>query len=779
VPKHKQQRRPATLDPGTLEQRVERALGEQRYQHALDLAKTLHRLTSAPQTVDLLIRAAFGRAGQLAASNYQRDAAAVLASVVGVVQSQEQKEKLAVALAESGEFEQALRVAAELASPPLTSSITGHIADAALRGRAIPSGGFPADFHGHKDLIIKAFAEVESGQDEQARATLQAIGLSSPFLEWKVLLRGLMAYYLKDDAKALENFQRLSPERVPARLAAAFRQAIDPTYRLAQNKDTQTRLRNLYDQLQGAAFGARLALLQQSLADPQQLAAAFRQAESLLPLLKAEGQQFVTRLAHCFYWAVIDHGFPEDLKRYQRVFGAPPDDPEMNRMEALAVEHRGDFEQAHDAWQRFEKGLAQHADQLPLGHANRLRALVWQRMAHNAELMPDKGMLGFLSPFPGRPAQPKGLKPDAETCLKRGLELAPDQLEAHFKLVAHYFEANKFGKALQAAKRLLKQFPQHVPTLELAGSLCLRKPDYRAAVDYFAQAVQANPLAAKLRDKLSMAHNGLATELSQRGQFAEARVEFQAALALADGGLHVPMLCSWAGMEFHAGETTRAEELLQQAHAIPGHELAIAFHMLVLAIRMKLGKALKGRFDTEFRRMLLQPPSAASAATVAGMRLSGVKYAGQKTHEKQILTYLEKALKTDYTEAQMVTVCSALGEWEAVKLLRKYFALGQGRFPKNPQFYLAEIDYNLSLPPYRADPLKSRTLLDKVRELASTLPPGERAEFLEAVEDREESFKEQNPFSGLFGDGDFGGLWPGDEFEDDFDDDDMDDDWTE
>ena len=57
---------------------------------------------------------------------------------------------------------------------------------------------------------MQAFAQVQAGQDEAARETLQPIGLRSPFLEWKVLLRGLIAYYQSDDVRALDNWQRLA-----------------------------------------------------------------------------------------------------------------------------------------------------------------------------------------------------------------------------------------------------------------------------------------------------------------------------------------------------------------------------------------------------------------------------------------------------------------------------------------------------------------------------------------------------------------------------------------
>ena len=70
----------------------------------------------------------------------------------------------------------------------------------------------------------------EAGRDDPAREALSGIGLSSPFLEWKLLLRGLIAWSANDTPRALENWSRLSPDRLPARLAAPFRLTADKSY---------------------------------------------------------------------------------------------------------------------------------------------------------------------------------------------------------------------------------------------------------------------------------------------------------------------------------------------------------------------------------------------------------------------------------------------------------------------------------------------------------------------------------------------------------------------
>ena len=120
-------------------------------------------------------------------------------------------------------------------------------ADAAIQKQAAGRALLPPDMQPDFDRILQAFREIEAGQDDQAKTTLQGIGLRSPFLEWKVFLRGLQAYYQQDDARAVENWQRLDTDRLPARLAAPFRFQIDAAFRAAQPPATQALLRKQAD----------------------------------------------------------------------------------------------------------------------------------------------------------------------------------------------------------------------------------------------------------------------------------------------------------------------------------------------------------------------------------------------------------------------------------------------------------------------------------------------------------------------------------------------------
>jgi tetratricopeptide (TPR) repeat protein len=755
-PKH---RHPAPLSPAELENRVNRALREGRTQQALELAKQLYKHDSSAHYKDLLQNTYLARARQLRSMGYLRDASTVLANAVQLGGAPAFLEKLAEELASSGDVRGALKILEQVPGSQAAPRVMGQAADAALREGKQGRNLLPESLQGQFDLIVQAFAQSEAGQDEQARATLQGIGLQSPFLEWKLLLRGLLAYYQNDDVRAIENWQRLNPERLPARLAAPLRFRIDPAYRTSQPPATQTQLQAQADRLQGAGLMPALRAIQASLAHEHHLPQAFRQIENLLPQLRREFPQVIPRLAACCYWAIISHGVPEDLRRYQRVFGTPPDDPKLARLEALALEHRHELEEAHRFWQTFEQTVSQNPAAWPGDQANRVRALVWSHMGHNAASIPDVKDIPHLPPFlRDHPDRPKPLKPTAEECYERSLELAPDQLATYADLVEYYEEKHKPKKAEQAARRLLKRFPDHVLTLEKLADLLMEKGEYQETLGLYERALKSNPLESRLRAKLGSAHLYYARTRAEAGAFDEARAEYQHALTLEDRASKATVLVKWAACEFKAGVPERAEELLAQAHTEEGNRLAVAFSMLIEVIRLKLPRTLKTRFDKEFNALLAEPPTgqgaAALADTAASHRLAGVTYFGQKTHEKKVLTYLDKARKADFTEEQLAKVCADLQALKAARLQQAYLQLGQTRFPKSPMFFYLEARQQFALGPGRMNLWRLKHLLEMARQLATAMPRDPRQEkLLEDIGEMEKAIGAFSPFG-------FGGMMP-------------------
>src|SRR5262249_23997595 len=281
-----------------------------------------------------------------------------------------------------------------------------------------------------------------------------------------------------------------------------------------------------------------------------------------------------------------------------------------------------------------------------------------------------------------------------ETCFQRSLELAPDLLASHEALFHYHQRRGQPAKAEKAARRLLDRFPEHAPTLEALADLFMQKGTYDGALGLFDRAARANPLQRRLRGKLASAHLSGAGAHAEDGRFDEARADYQASLAYRDGGETYPALCKWAACEFKAGDAARAEELLAKALAEAGTRLAIAYNMVIEAIRLKLPRALQTRFDQEFNAALAEPPTAAGAlavlTTTAAHQLAGVTYHGQKTHEKKVLGYVDRARSAEFPEAALERVCQSLLDLRTVRHLRRYTELGRRRFPQSPIFPLLE-----------------------------------------------------------------------------------------
>ncbi len=749
------------FSPADLRPRIERARREGRFQQALELTKQLHKHEPTPDNLELLKEVYLGRARQLRSQGQTREAVAVLdvaARLAGDAPAW--RERLAQEMALCGEVDRTLALLENLPDPASTARILACVADAAVQQEAAGRAALPPVLRDDFDRIVRAFGQVESGQDEAARETLQGIGLRSPFLEWKLLLRGLQAYWQNEDVRAVENWQRLTPERLPARLAAPFRFRIDAAFLAAQPPATQTALQKQFDRLQGATLLPQLRSLQASLTHKNKMATALRQVEMLLPVLRQEVPQVVPRLAACFYWHILETG-PDDVLRYQRVFGPPPDDPKFHRLQALGYEKAGDLHLAHRHWQEYEREIAAHPEKWPGDQAEHARAFIWQRMGQNAASIPDprkKPKRRSFALFEEDPLAP--LHPPAEKCFQKSLELAPDLLETHEALVGCHLEAKRESKAEKAARLLLQHFPNHVPTLELLSDLRRKHGDYTAALEWIEQALKGNALDRRLRRKVSDAHLLLARAQVESGRFGAARQQFQAALDLSSGPDGSMILAHWAACEFKAGDDSRAEELLQQALTRTTAPVGVSYLLLTEVLRLKLDRALKQRFEQDLKTGLQAPdPEGVVFLTriLAGLHTGGVRYKGQKGHTQKVLSYIYKARNLAFAEPQLEEVCRNLLDMDAYAQSRRFANIGERHYPESPVFpYLHALAW-IQEQGRRAPTWQVVALLKQARTLAQAQPSNERRDRM--LEDIDKYLHEWNPFDldmlgQLFGFGD-------------------------
>jgi tetratricopeptide (TPR) repeat protein len=727
--KQKKKQRGTLTQPIDLRHRVGRAIQEGRFQQALDLAKQLFRNEPTPEHRELLHQCYLGRARQLRSQGHTRDAATVLNVALGLGgQRPEWVEELSVELAACGEVRRASELISRIPDGQAQERILGLGVDAALQREAAGKAALPQNLHAEFDRILLAFQQVEKGQDEAVRATLQGIGLHSPFADWKLLIRGLQAYYRNEDARAIENWQRLDPDRLPTRLAAPFRCQIDPAFRDAQPPTTQTSLLRIVSQAQDRAALQQLKRISSTLHGEDSLGTAVRRCETAVALLRNEAPSLVPRLANCLYWAIVADGTSDDTAQYRRVFGAPADDPNFDRLSALVCESSQMKQDAQYYWRDYERWLAKPPPHWPGKQAKIARSLIWCRMAQNAASIPTQEERKRLpAEFLLESAdffQP--LHPGAEECFQRSLDLDPELREAYIGFFEYELRRGKKTEAVRIAERLLVRLPDHLPTLEALGNLKIDMGDLAGGLELLARALRVNPLDRRLRAKLCRSHIHCAAKYMESGNYEEARAQYRAALTYRETvneGI-VRALC--AACEYKADNRQRAEELIAEARARESNRLPVAYVMLMQSILLKLPRSIKAPFEKEFKDRLREPPTGATAATLATCMASqggrSKAYRGQRTHEKEVAEYLERALAVPFTDVELEQVCASLHPKTNHKLLLAYAAKGQQLFPANPVFPLVQVQCLLAQGPHRFPPGVVRGLLRRVRDLANQNP---------------------------------------------------------
>jgi hypothetical protein len=519
------------------------------------------------------------------------------------------------------------------------------------------------------DAIIVAFGQYEAGRDDAARAGLNGIGLNSPFADWKLLLRGLMAYASGDNARAVDNWNRLHAERLPARIAAPLRAAHDRAFRVALPAAKQKRLREAADQLRGRSLSS-LRAIQGKLGQPERFAAALADVAAILPRLDAEMPQLRPILARCFYAAAI-HGDPDAVQRLRLLFDPPADDPTWDRRHALAAEHRGDWGNANRYWRRYEAVLERRCE-FSDADRRRARALVWCRCGDNA-------MRAAAGP---RGSKSKG---DAEKCYRRGLEIDPGVCDAYRGLFELYRIHERLDAAIAVGERLAELEPHNSEVVCELAKMAERHGDWNAAINWFARAGALRPFDRELVAASNRALRSRAQVSAQAGDAAQAEADLR---AVNEATPSIALLSQRAALAFQIGDVVHGEERASAARAID--EPAAALALVAEMSRLKIRRPVRAPFEAALRQAWTGPSKITSAIALAEIAHDQsrhqAEFRGFKGHLAKVRRYVERALDSPITVADGVRLCGLLESLRWTKLLRRAAHSAAVQFPREAAF---------------------------------------------------------------------------------------------
>jgi tetratricopeptide (TPR) repeat protein len=694
-------RKKAPPAPPTRE-RVHEFLRRREFAKAVAAARECHRHSPSAETLTLLKQTIATAASFFA----ERDEAIEFTHVMNeadriIPEDAGWAAERACLLAKGGRLADALMRADDAARP----RVLGHAADRALR---LQSKEFlPDDLHAGFDAIIAAFKKYEVGHDNAVRGLLEPIGLRSPFLEWKVLLRGLMAHAAGDDARAAENFGRLDTSRLPNKLSAPYRSAIDPSSKAALPQEAAAVLHKQYEKLNASVEGVKLREIACHLGRDKPLKPAFRALEGLLPTLKHVHPQLIPRLANCFYHAILHQGEPDDLARYRSLFGNPPDDPDFFKLQALICENSGALKQVHTYWLKYDEWLATKPPSWPAEMLARSRATVWFHLGENARLAEEEAdndvdaPLRQLFPTDIRPKKSEPLQPSERECFRRAAAFAPDWPDVVLDYFNTLCDEDREAEAETALRGLLKRKPDNLDAQAALGDFLQKQGRNAEAAEAFLRALAQNPLDKLMRRQTAYSILGHARSLLSESKANECLelLETQRALVQEFVAAGRDALVSVAAMKL--GDVGLAAEACTRGLALPGMRLAVAYQVMVDSQLAKLKPKDRKAAETFFADHLAAPaPTPMEVCCLMTLYdmypLQGMTYRGQKSHEKKILAQVNRCLMAEVPALEfelLGELLSSRGEWKLLKKLSDHCVI---RFPKNPAFLLLRSEAGLN-----------------------------------------------------------------------------------
>lgn len=767
--KARQRQRPRKVrSTSQLRQRIADAMARGSYQRAREDAKSLYKQEPTAEHRRYLVEATIGRAVQMQQAGQPDEAVGLLMTIAAdVPDTPGQFVPYVNTFLLAGDWQTADRLIGQVTDAGMQGQLAALRIDHAVLSGDASRAHLPASLVPLVQRVLQALADWEQGNDTAANDAVAALPDNSPWRDWKVLIRGLTAFY-SEPASALEWWRQLDAKRAPAAIAAPFRGQLDKEF-LAQHPHPSlvaTRAQQLYD----APWITALERVQQALLQSD-ITTALRHARRVNTAIPADLREVGNRLSRMLYWQVARLGDEDDIQYFSGTFGAPPDDPSLHRLQALIDEQDAFFlDDAQAAWAKYEQDLLRHDIITPASDRDLARSLLWLHMAEVAE-KESPTLPGSLALAHKKRS---GCAIEALQCLRRSVELAPQHLAAHETLIGLLHAIGDQAEIVRAAHELLKYFPEHDKALAIVADDAYRHGRLEEAVAFQTRALRVRPHEAMLQGRLLTYQLAVARLRAQEGQCEEAREILTSCLQQTDAALRSNILCRMAAVEFKAGQQQEGERLFEQACEVGSIRLVTVFQMLIESVRMPVDAKWIKKMDREFRRGLkakVHGPSVVEMIKILeAFATLGLHYDGLEEYRELVLQYLKRSRQVRFSEDEFMALCNSLPKLNVGSLLLDIVKRALRSYPRQPVFHVTFATYYLDLPPEEwpldevDEALHTAEYLvqgdPKQRELAAKIDAMLTVVHAAMDQDRRGSFL--NPFDddddddGMFGDGPFG-----------------------
>lgn len=599
----------------------------------------------------------------------------------------------AILLAKNGLLPQALMTLPPDADASARQTLLEHAADRSIRRRR--EGSLPDEHHEAFRAIILAWQKYEQSDDESAREALTNVSLHSPFLDWKLLLRGLMAFTANDDGKALENWRRLNPARLPARLIAPLRARLDPAWRDAQPPNVVKTWSSQAQHFLGSEAQAALTDLLAVIGQPKKLKPVWPSVEKAWSILHRQHPDLAKRLEDCLYHAIMHQGHPEDMSQYRRIFGPPRDDPDFDRLQALISEENGQYLSALKFWENYERWLAKKPSGWDPAVLKRARAITLEHMAKlvvAAQNAPNLSLSGILEHILGIGESLKNHHTSADAYFEQALKTDPQALSPRLAYLQHLSsDESAHDRIIRVAREAHALAPENLEILDYLATALIASGQAADVLEIRLKALAMNPLDKNLARLAAQSCQAAVRHAFDKPTEAEKLLDTHRNLMLENDPSSESILR--ASLCWKTGRREEAEKHEQIARHAPNMRLAAAFLLSVDAGLVKLKMAEKKRFNQAWAEELKKPATLDECWHLhqawGHLNSHRIQYRGGKTLEKKIQSLVKQSLEANLETSNLNHLLTILKSWRNKKFAQTTCELLLTKYPNHPRIIVA------------------------------------------------------------------------------------------
>ncbi len=585
------------------------------------------------------------------------------------------------------------------------------------------------------DALVVAFREfplLESahpGMYEELRAVQQAledicaeryddawfkareITVHSIFSNWKLFIKGLVAFYKNEDQKALEALGRLSPDTSLQGIAQPYMALLG-----SKTIDQKALNESLVQRMCVVAGYPDLASIipkADSLWNDRHYQDSYRHVRNGVKSFPSESAGIVGTLTRFYFNSVHHLPFNEALKYLEHVGdNTTPTSPEFD-LEALllckaecllfekeCVDEEDDRDCA-EGWQRFLEIYTG-----TFGNNTKLESLVYFHLGlmFATEVTQEPDHFSWPPDVKNEGSLRNGEL--AEHYFNKSIGADKENKDAYLGLLKVYEKAGSKSKTNKLLDKLIVLFPEDVAILTHTGVSCVDRKSYIKGIKYLEKAAQLDPLDSAIKERLTHVYLVVARICFDKGQVSQGRELYEKALANGTSKLHdfnrgcAYIYARWAVLEFKNKNEDAAEEKLRLARENAGELLSVLYFTYLIARHYGLPDDYTSKLNREVEQEWRLPPTAGKAFSLL-MVCDYINIFGAdwlKSEIKKVFQYAIDASDKPCSNKEafhLVVIALGLSENQAHKLADVYTRKILKTDKDNPHFNYLE--YQLKL----------------------------------------------------------------------------------